>query len=411
MEMLSWGDYNNKMQIIIAAGEPFDLAFTSTWTLNYLDYAPQGAFVELTDYFEKYGQEMLEVIHPSYIKGATIDGKIYAVPNNKDLVRRMAWGFNKRLLDKYNIDISDIYEYADLEPALEIIKNNEPGNLNLTPGGLEQNLPYDFLLSRQLPIVLRYDVDDGVVRNLFEEDLYYDLASKSREYFLKGYISPEYDETDMTFAQTGAYFVGTRQSWPLEITEPMWASTEADPVKAIWGTDPVITTDSALGALIAVSVTSKHPVEAFKFLNLLNTDAYVRNTVDSGIEGVHYEMIGDRQRDLDAAERYNVPSFSLGNLFLLNPYEADPENKWAMLEEMNASGKESPAFGFIVDRSLIENELAAITNVWEEYKKLLTHGQVDTDEYLRQCNEKLKAAGIDTVLAEVQRQYDAWRKK
>lgn len=56
---------------------------------------------------------------------------------------------------------------------------------------------------------------------------------------------------------------------------------------------PIIKNNSVTGAIQAVSVTSQHPEEAVKFLDLLNTDEYLRNLVDKGIEGTHYKELDD----------------------------------------------------------------------------------------------------------------------
>ena len=36
------------------------------------------------------------------------------------------------------------------------------------------------------------------------------------------------------------------------------------------------------------------------------------------------------------------------------------------------------------------------------------YGLVDVDSYLEKFNEELKAAGIDEIIAEEQKQFDAW---
>ncbi len=48
MVQLDWGEYEQKMKVMVTAGEPFDLMFTASWALNYREYAQQGAFYDLT---------------------------------------------------------------------------------------------------------------------------------------------------------------------------------------------------------------------------------------------------------------------------------------------------------------------------------------------------------------------------
>ena len=48
-----------------------------------------------------------------------------------------------------------------------------------------------------------------------------------------------------------------------------------------------MTNISARGALTAVNAQTKHPEKAVEFLNLVNTDEYLRNLLNYGIEGEH----------------------------------------------------------------------------------------------------------------------------
>ena len=49
-----------------------------------------------------------------------------------------------------------------------------------------------------------------------------------------------------------------------------------------------ITNASARGAMTAINKNSAHPEKAMEFLNLVNTDEYLRNLLNYGIEGVHW---------------------------------------------------------------------------------------------------------------------------
>ena len=83
-----------------------------------------------------------------------------------------------------------------------------------------------------------------------------------------------------------------------------------------------------------------------------------------------------------------------------------------MVERYNAFAKELvPAdnLGFALDEEPIMIELAAIRQVVAEYLNPLTQGLADPDVELPKFLEGLKNAGVDTAIAEMQRQLDAWR--
>ncbi len=107
-----------------------------------------------------------------------------------------------------------------------------------------------------------------------------------------------------------------------------------------------------------------------EFLTLLNTDPYLRNLVDKGIEGTHYKKNDDGTiEDLPARiDGYNMPSYSLGNHFILDLYKDDPKDKWDKFKEFNASAvKKSPSLGFKFNSDPVRSELAAITNISKEF--------------------------------------------
>ena len=54
------------------------------------------------------------------------------------------------------------------------------------------------------------------------------------------------------------------------------------------------------------------------------------------------------------------------------------------------------------------NEVAAVSNVVDQYLKPLTFGDVNPDDYYPQFLEALKAAGIDTIIADYQAQANEW---
>ncbi len=102
LTQIDWGDYNQKMQVIISSGEPFDLAYIDG--ANYVQYAQKGAFEPVNDLLDSHGKELKETLDPALIEGAQVDGTLYGIPANKEAARQTVYTFNKRLVDKYNFD-------------------------------------------------------------------------------------------------------------------------------------------------------------------------------------------------------------------------------------------------------------------------------------------------------------------
>ena len=54
-------------------------------------------------------------------------------------------------------------------------------------------------------------------------------------------------------------------------------------------------------------------------------------------------------------------------------------------------------------------EIANVKNAVDEYGPSLNTGSVDPNKVLPKAIEKLKAQGIDKIIAECQKQLDEWR--
>lgn len=406
MKFIEYGDYTQKMGVIINSGENFDLAFTSSWAGDYLGNARKGGFLELNDYLETTGKDMKEAIDQRFWDGATIDGKIYGVPNQKEISTAPMWVFTKEYIDKYNIPYQDLKTLQDLEPWLKVIKENEPNVVPLyITKGFSAPQYFDQLVD---PIGVEHGDDTLTIKNMFEtEQMKKDLETL-RKYYKLGYINA--DSASAQDDKAVKRFITKGDGQPY--AELLWSKDLKYDVVATPIMDSYITNGSTTGSMLAVSSNSKNKEKAVEFLNLLNTDKYIRNLLNYGIEGTHYNKIGDNQIEIIEENRknYEVGYYTLGNLFITDVLSNEPTTKWDEFKEFNNEAKSSPALGFKFEPSAVSNEIAAVNNVLEEFKATLYSGSVDIDEYLGKLNNKLKEQGIDKVIAEMQKQIDEWKK-
>ena len=130
--------------------------------------ARKGAFLELNDYLETTGKDMKAAIDKRFWDGATIDGKIYAVPNQKELSTAPMWVFTKEYIDKYNIPYKELHTLQDLEPWLKVIKEKEPNVVPLyITKGFSAPQYFDQLVD---PVGVEHGDDTLTIKNMFETD-------------------------------------------------------------------------------------------------------------------------------------------------------------------------------------------------------------------------------------------------
>jgi len=421
---VGWQEYEDRLNTMVSAGTPFDIAFTP----DYATYARRGAWLRLDEYLSNIGKSMYEVIDPIFWQGLRMDdGGIYGIPTNKELAVRQQWTYPEELVKKYNIDITKYNTLESLEPLLQMIKQKEPDYVPMEMDKDSKNFfvlyGYEYVLNKKLPLMVRSLDSSSNVVNIFETKEARQVLDTLRRYYKAGYINE-----DAALRQNQELKRGEKVFWKVSdggpLAEISWSKSRGYKVLAHPVTPELVTTESLRGGIMAVSSDTKHPVECIKFLDLLNTDPELRNLFNYGIEGVHYTLDSNDQvvpipstaanGNLipDASPGYTGITYTQGNWFILKTIggeNPDPINKWEQFRSSNARVVKSSLLGFTPDLSMMPIQLQNIEMVWEKYYSSLMTGSVDVDSELPKFNQELKQAGLDEVQAEVQKQLDAWR--
>lgn len=418
---VGWGDYSQKMQVAINTDEPWDLCFTCSWTNDYLQNVQKGAFLELDGLLEKQGKQMYERIDHRFWEAARVGGKIYGVPSEKEIGNYPMWVFTKEYVDKYDIPYEEIHSLEDLEPWLKLIREKEP---DVVPMYLTKDYTAPTYMDKiQDPVGVEYDDDTLTVKNVFETEKMRDVLRTMRRYYLAGYINK--DAPVASDDRSIRRFVTKGDGQPY--AELTWGKDLGYEVVVSQIMDIKITNASARGAMTAVNKNSEHPQKAVELLNLINTDAYLRNLLNYGIEGVHWNREKASPQELEAvkgkeyvcdfkvklnedtAKDYSVPYWVQGGLFSTYVLDNEPLDKWSSFKEFNDASVEVPSFGFDFNLEPVSVQVSAFRNVLDEFGKALYTGSVDPDKYLPRLLEKLEEAGINDVIDEMQRQMDQWK--
>lgn len=405
IRFIDYVDFTKVMNNKTKEGENFDLVFTSAWANDYLPNVKEGNFINLNPLLEQYGKDVYKEIDENFWKGADVDGAVYAVPNQKEIANMPMWVFSKEYVDKYNIPYKELRTLEDLEPWLRLIKENEEG---VIPFYVDNSYSVPMIWDKLAPglgISLRSNNLDVV--NIFETEEMLNNLKTMRRYNELGYTNSKLGNTGDFSAKK---FVTKADGQPY--AEKIWSIKGGSEVVATPISDSYITSNSINGSMIAISKNSDNPEKAMEFLNLLNTDKYLRNLINYGIEGIHYEKISDNKiRLLEESQKYLVDYYTLGNLFITYVLEDEPDDKWEEFKAINDNSKISQALGFKFDSSNVMVEISSINVVLEEFQRSLYTGLVDTEEYVRKLNNKLKSAGIDKVEEELERQLNDWINK
>jgi putative aldouronate transport system substrate-binding protein len=413
-----FGSFSQKMQMVIASQEPFDICYTAHWVNNYYSNISKNAFLELDELLPRYGPELWALLPPNGWEAAKINGRIYGIPNLQIWAMTNVMVFETAYLEKYNIPPASIKTLGDVENLMALIKRDNPNMypLGADVGGVLDYLTflmgYDELAGRHIPGVVLLDDNNLRVINQFELPQVQDLYRLTREWNRKGYIRPDVATIseltpELMAGRHAISFTGTMKPGNdvMEKIRHGGRDVVSLPLTPSWQTTSGIT-----ATLNAISRTSKNPEKAVQFLNLVNTDKYLYNLITQGIEGKHYTKIdANFIRPIPNSGYAPNADWMYGNQFLAYFKEGQNITDWEDTMALNRNARPSPALGFAFDSTPVQTELASVSAVVKEYELSLSTGAVDPARTLPEFLDKLKGAGSQRIINEVQKQLDAWK--
>jgi putative aldouronate transport system substrate-binding protein len=412
---ISIGAWAQQVNLMTSSGEKLDLFFE--FGQGYGADVAAGKVIALDSVLDKYGQDIKKQFEPEYLNSTKVSGKIYGIPNLKDFTTTQAGVvMRKDLVDKYKIDVASIKKLDDLDAVYKIIKDNEP---NLAPLGAGLSAPSDQYiwydkLGEKFGVLPGFD--NGLkVENLYETKAYEDYLKKVNSWFKAGFINKDaatsqVNGTDLMKAnKVFSYFVTNKPGTVQDESRTSGKELVFAPVTE----NSYATTSDVLTGLWTISTNSKNPERTMMFMNLMYSDKDIANLLLWGIEGKHYVKTSDTAIDFPEGidtktVGYANQGWLTGNSLIAYIYKTAPADKNKTIVNNNKNAIKSKALGFAFNSEPVKNEITALNNVTDQYRKGLESGTIDPADKLQEFRTKLKAAGIDKVIAEKQKQLDAW---
>lgn len=421
LQIFDRSSYESKMTMMIAAGENYDLCFTSNWLNKFYDNVAKGAYLELDSLIDKYGTNMKKAVPQSLFDVAKVKGKTYGVPNYQIIYSSMGVFIQKDLLTKYNFDPKSVKTLKDLEPFLENIKKNEPNLIPYGGEGFAANMdPYSFtneavVSTASTPTIgapVYMKMDDKSFKVFSRYGTSEDKANMDffRDWFNKGYIRKDIvtvtDTTQDGLNNKYAIITGaTKPGAEAEMALKYKKEYTMVPLQT-----PYISAMSGIQTLTAINKNSKNPERAMMLIDLLYTDKDIFNTLIFGLENTHYTKVSQNEVKVPDDSKYKMGNMAwmLGNQFNAYYMNGQKPGTWEETDKINKEAKVSVIRGFTFDPEPVKNELAQITSVNKEFNKMMYNP--DFDKLYSAWLEKLNKAGIQKVVDETQRQIDEWAK-
>lgn len=412
--------YEQKIKVIMSGGEDYDISWTSNWRNNYAQNVSNGAYMELDDLLKKT-PDLYNSMSEGLWEGAKINGKIYGVPCQQIMARSTGAYIPTAYADKFDelVGTEKVSKYSDLTPYVEWLGSENPGQAWIQLYWQDNAYMYDIepVLGVKIPGAVRLNTDGEIkVFNQFETDEWMDCITTMYNWRKSGAtLQGKSNQTKSTY---------TPVERPMDISTytPNGAADRTASMKfdtsARQLSDAYLTTGGITSTLQAINVNSKNAENAMKLLELVNTDSKMINLLAYGIEGVHYEKVTDNtvhryttdEANAKGLSKYSVEAWCFGNVFNGYLTEGNPEDTWAKTKEINDTAKWSSILGFSADMEPIKTEMNNCNSIVTEYMDKMNEGLADPVATNNEMLEKLKTAGVDKIIAELQRQIDEWVK-
>ena len=419
--VLPWASASQQLQLMLSGDEKIDVFYTQA--TNAVQYMNAGQIVDMSELIDKYGTNIKQIYGEDIAKINQIEGFVYGVPNQIERGSIPAIFMRKDLVEKYNIDTTQIKEPKDLESVFETVKAGEPDmtmlySINDGDTPVTRLFRGDNLSDNNYLGVLMDQTNSTKLENFFATDWFKDTTTMLHNWYQKGYISQDAGtntENWRTVCKAGnlfSLFFSYHPGTPVEFESSTGYDFEIVP----FYNEPIINSSSYNGVTFSIAQNSENPEKTMEVLDYIYGSSEIMNLLNWGEQDKDY-VIEDADNGIinfpegitsdNAGYNLNL-GWELPNQFIAYKWTGSDPQLWEKMEEFNSSAKSSKAVGFLFDSSNYSSEIAALSNIVKQYSGALYSGSGDPDELIPELLEALDDAGINEVIQAKQEQLDAF---
>ncbi|GHV03504.1 ABC transporter substrate-binding protein [Spirochaetia bacterium] len=419
--IMDWS-FVEQINLMVSGGEKID--FIPVWGGDLGNDVAQGKLLPLSKLLDGVGKPTKDTLG-EYLQGTTFKGEVYALPTIRDMPQSFGICAREDILLKYGYNIKDLTTVEKWEEVFTNIAPKEPEITMLYTQGsgndiIQQMLQdYDSLGMDSNGVLMNrgQDIPFKVV-NYYDTPEYEQRARMIRRWYQNGWIVK--DAT--TNPQGGSLQVGAGKL--LAFTSNLKPGFDAQSSLGASGVKmvqvdlaPAVGYTSNVASINwGIPITCKNPEKTMLLINRLYTDPVVWNLINWGIEGKHYVKMNDHiatyAPGVDASNSGYVMNLSwfYGNSLMDGGlmWEGNEYDVNEQMKEFNRTAIFSKAMGFNFDSTPVRNAITSVQNVINEYRLAMGAGMLDVNENLPKFRKAMKDAGVDEIVAEKQKQLDAW---
>lgn len=340
---------------------------------SFMECYVEGYLQPLDDLLAKYGKDIIKKVGEDKIDCCRINNNLYGIPSRENYtITGSTFYLNKAILEKENIDISDIHTMEDLEKIFHHVKEKYKNITILTKNAMNTLMSSEYYLntSNGIPLMalMNYGQDDHL-QEIFTSKEYKKGLKRVRRWYLKGYYQENiFEKTEDVYSQIkkGNVFAclgGREDSMKNLGMEKVVLDQQKELNYYGYSTRPYVILKNSIS-----------PKKAMQLLNLFYSDEKIQSYLSYGAE--------------KKTAQY-----------------------WEEMQKKNEQAIQSNMIGFNFDYSKVDSEYREVVDIYNDYKWILENGLVNPEEGVKQMREKMQESGLNLIIKEEERQYSDWIEK
>ncbi len=417
--------YFNEMEKLISSGQKCDAFMVTDDSKATLEaFVANDIAADITDLFSKYAPTIFSRLDDRAKNFARVNNRLYAVPRLFTMPQRLGVTIRDDLLKKYNT--ASISNYDELEAFLAKIKQGEPDLYPLTTYNTSIgvfSLAYGYvILDYQAGLVYKWD-DKNMVLSAWEQTPeYLEAEARLASWYKSGYILPGHTvQSDAIMYKTGKWaailtdvgnstYYNLRNMADEETTNYSYTEFPLFPENTASKVSPLYLS-------FVISQQSANKERVLMFLDWIQSSQDNYRLFRYGLEGRDYSVVNDSlsfpptARSLDDLFVNWYGGSAIMNSNLEGPYwMGDRSFSFTQYWEETCKNTEYvPHSGFIPDYNAVYSCFITRRSTFDDTVSKMNLGQYRL-EISQDYIEKMKKAGTDELVKNIQQQLDQWRK-
>ncbi|QGQ98956.1 extracellular solute-binding protein [Paenibacillus psychroresistens] len=418
-------DYKQKMLVMAASGDDWDMNFDGDW-LSIFQMAAKGGYMSLNDLLPKYAPNLYKKYQDAgTLQAATVNGEIIALPWTMEMNQRIFANWRSDLAKKAGINPAPgaIKTIEDVDKFVHEFKKAYPNQKFGRSGPLDLIQPKYELVKTDWHF-LYFDVNDPLVKlvPIEQTPAYREAINLAEKWKDDGIINSDAlvtkEDGAVEWRNGKNIFTITSHEWTyntMNFSEP-----GAEREGAEMYPDKKQVNRTALANVVAINKNSKNADKVLRFLDMLEVDQKLYDLVQYGIEGKTYVLNGnkaDYPAGMDGGSSNYMEwggQWALWKPQYMRPNPSYPDGFWQKEADFahEPTNIVNPIDGLLLAEDNVKTEAAKRDQLQDEFGKALELGSIPkgktADQAVDEYIAKQKAAGVDKFVAEAQKQVDAF---